>query len=71
MKKYIYSFLGGILFGAICISVTWVIGALFGPLYQGEEESSRNFKIFLLAFLFFIILGAVLGFIRGKRSNKK
>lgn len=68
MSKFLYSFVGAVLFGAVCIGVAWLIGAMFGPLYEGEEESTRNFKIFLLVFLASIVAGAVSGFIYGKRK---
>ncbi len=71
MKKLIFSILGGILFGALCIGVTWLLGSLFGPLYQGEEESTRNFKIFLFALLASIVIGAILGFLLGKKETNK
>ena len=71
MKKYNYGIFGGLLFGAICIVITWLIGALFGPLYQGEEESSRNFKLFLFAFSVSVIIGVIVGLLHGKKVSKK
>lgn len=70
MRKIIFSVLGGIIFGALCIGVAWLLGSLFGPLYQGEEESTRNFKIFLFALLTSIVIGAIIGFLLGKKTNK-
>ena len=36
--------------GTIIVIVVFIlIGSLFGPLYQSEEESSRNFVIFLIS----------------------
>lgn len=66
MKKFVYSIAGALFFGIICISITWAIGAIFGPLSQGEETSARNFKLFLLAFLASIVTGAISGFIYAK-----
>jgi len=70
MKKIIFSVLGSITFGALCIGAAWLLGSLFGPLYQGEEESTRNFKIFLFALLTSIVIGAIIGFLLGKKTNK-
>lgn len=67
MKKIIYSLVGAILFGFLAIAIAWGLAAIFGPLYQSEDESTRNFKIFMLAFLVFVILGAAFGY----RFSKK
>ncbi len=69
MKKLLFSLLGAAIFGGGCIGVTWGIGAVFGPMYQGEDESTRNFKIFLGVFLLSIILGAISGFVYGKKAT--
>lgn len=66
MKKIIYPIIGAVLLGGICIAFTWIFGALFGPLYQGEEESTRNFKIFLFAFIICIMSGIVGGYFFSK-----
>ena len=60
MKRLLYIFAGMIIAGAIGIGLTWLLGAFFGPLYQGEDESTRNFKVFLGAFIFFIVAGGVI-----------
>jgi hypothetical protein len=54
-------------FGGLCIGITWLLGALFGPLYHGEEESSRNFGIFLYSFFAFVIGGAIAGYVIAKK----
>ncbi len=69
MKKIVYSLIGSVLMGAICIALAWIVGAIFGPLYQGEDESTRNFKIFIAVFLGFIVLGSGIGFKYAKKSN--
>ena len=69
LKIILFSLLGAFIFGATCIGITWGIGALFGPLYQGEEEANRNFGYFLVAFSFFVIAGAGAGFYYGKNRN--
>lgn len=66
MKKNVYSLIGALLFGIIWIGITWSIGAIFGPLSQGEESTARIFKLLLLTFLASIAAGAVSGYIYGK-----
>ena len=60
MKRFFYILAGIIIGGGICIGLTWLLGAFFGPLYQGEDESTRNFKIFLGAFIIFVVAGGVI-----------
>jgi len=60
MKRIFYIFSGMIVAGGICIGLAWLIGALFGPLYQGEGESTRNFKIFLGVFVLSLVAGGVI-----------
>jgi len=67
MKKILYPILGAVLLGGICIAFAWVLGALFGPLYQGEEESTRNFKIFLYVFFACVLGGGISGYFFAKR----
>jgi hypothetical protein len=67
MKKIGYSIIGAIFLGGLCIGITWLLGALFGPLYHGEEESSRNFGIFLYSFFAFLIGGAIVGYVIAKK----
>ena len=71
MKKILFSFFGAVILGSLCIGITWAIGALFGPLYQGEEEANRNFGYFLVAFSIFVFGGAVLGFVFERKVTKK
>lgn len=71
MKRTLFSLLGALIAGGLCVGVTWTIGALWGPLYQGEDESTRNFKIFLVVFFVFVCAGAIFGFIAGKEKTKK
>jgi len=61
MKRFIYITAGILLSAGVVISLTWLAGAMFGPLYQGEDESTRNFKIFLLVLLVSIIAGGIFG----------
>jgi hypothetical protein len=60
MKRLLYILVGMVIAGGICIGLAWMLGAFFGPLYQGEDESTRNFKIFLGAFVFSLIAGGVI-----------
>lgn len=70
MKRALFSLLGGVLAGAACIALTYAAGWLFGPLYRGEDESSRNFVIFLWVFAGFVIAGVIMGFRLGRTRNE-
>ncbi len=62
MKKLLFSLFGSLTMAVLCIAIAWGVGSLFGPLYQGEGESTKNFKVFL-AFLFvFVSAGGIIGF---------
>lgn len=50
----------------LCWALFYAAGALFGPLYQGEDESTRNFKLFILASLVSGIVGIIAGLWRTK-----
>ena len=69
MKRILFIFLGMIVAGGICIGFAWLIGALFGPLYQGEDESTRNFKIFLGVFVLSLVAGGLISNKIFKRKN--
>ena len=60
MTRLLIILLGMIVAGLICIGLAWMLGSFFGPLYQGEDESTRNFKIFLAVFSVFVIAGGVI-----------
>ena len=69
MRTFLFSFFGAVLSGVLCVAITWGIGAIFGPLYQGEEEANRNFGYFLIAFSISIVIGICLGFRISRKSN--
>lgn len=69
MKTFIYILAGAVIAGAVCVGITWGIGALFGPLYQGEAESARNFKIFLAVFSISLIAGGFGGLSFSRRKH--
>ena len=54
----VFSILGLLL----SITLFWLAGEFWGPLYQGEDEAIRNFKIFLLVSLGFVLGGGFAGF---------
>lgn len=60
MKRILFIIAGMIIAGGMCIGLTWLLGAFFGPLYQGEDESTRNFKIFLGVFILSLIAGGMI-----------
>lgn len=58
----ILSSLVGASIGAIFVfAVTWLLGAIFGPLYNSEEDMTRNLMLFLGACFAFVIMGGLLG----------
>ncbi len=48
MSRLIKIIAGGLLGAVFVILAAYLIGNLFGPLYNSEDESARNFKLFLL-----------------------
>ncbi len=71
MKKLVCLIIGVIVFGAICVGLTWLIGAIWGPLYSSEDEANRNFGYFLIAFSVSIFVGGWLGFLFGGKATNK
>jgi len=73
MKKIIFPLLGAFIAGLICNIIFWGIGriavALDIRLYNSEEEASRNFLIFLVAFSIFIVVGLIFGYYMAKKSS--
>lgn len=69
MKKLILSLLGMFIGAVLCVGITWLIGQIFGQLYQGEDEANRNFGIFLIAFCVLSISGGVIGFLYGSKKS--
>lgn len=66
MKQFIISLLGGIFGIGLSILSFYVIGFLFGPLSQGEDDAAKYFKVFLgVSFLLFI-----LGFLSASKYYK-
>ena len=73
MKRLVYILSGSLLSALVIVAITWIIGALFGPLYQGEDESTRNFRIFLAIFVLSVVAGGLVAdrlFIRKTKSIK-
>ena len=70
MKRLVYILSGSLISALLIVGITWVIGALFGPLYQGEDESTRNFKIFLVIFVLSVVAGGLFGDRLFKRKTK-
>jgi hypothetical protein len=62
MKRFFFAFFGACFGALLSISLAYLAGQIWGPLYQGEDQSSQNFKIFLLATGFFLVSGGWLGF---------
>lgn len=74
MKKLLFPIIGSVLAGGICNLLFWSTGqlalALNLRLYNSEDEASRNFSIFLICFVVFIIFGAIYGYWIAKKSEK-
>lgn len=71
MKKFLYCLLGIIIGGIACNLLFFAISKLALAfdlrLFNGEEEASRNFLIFLILFFVFIIGGGIKGYLIGKK----
>lgn len=74
MRKLLFSSCGAVLAGILCNILFWGAGKLAIildiRLYNGEEESARNFLIFLFAFLTSIIAGGIYGFYLANNFKK-
>ena len=74
MKKILFPALGAVAGGLLCNIIFWLIGKIAVNLdirlYNSEEEASRNFTVFLVCFVVFIVLGFILGFYRAKKLDK-
>lgn len=66
MKRAIIVVLWGVGALLLCWTLFYAAGALFGPLYQGEDESTRNFKLFILASLVSCFIGIIAGLWRSR-----
>ena len=62
MKAILLTILFAILGLLLSIGLFYLAGSIWGPLYQGEDEATRNFKIFLLVSLGFIVVGGFAGY---------
>lgn len=60
MNRLIKIIAGGLLGAVFVILAAYLIGSLFGPLYNSEDESARNFKFSLLILVGGIGVGALL-----------
>ncbi len=74
MRKLLFSACGAVLAGTICNILFWGAGKLaliFDiRLYNSEEESARNFLIFLIVFLLCIVAGGIYGYYRANKFQK-
>ncbi|MDF3012913.1 MAG: hypothetical protein K0Q78_1117 [Cellvibrio sp.] len=74
MKRIVFPILGAVIGGVLCNIIFWLIGKAAVTfdirLYNSEEEASRNFTVFLVCFVLFVILGFIYGFYRAKKANQ-
>ena len=61
IKRVGYIILGAVLGGLVSYVGAWLLGSLFGPLYTGEDDMSRNIKIYLGVTVLLLIAGGILG----------
>lgn len=62
MIKRVLATLAGAIVGVFTVHfATLIIGELFGPLYNSEEDMQRNVVIYLFCMAFAAILGGWLG----------
>ncbi|WP_020409064.1 hypothetical protein [Hahella ganghwensis] len=70
MKKFLHGLieflLGGVASGAIIYALAVLLGKILliiadGPVFQGEDEFSRNFLIFSVMFLIAVLVGSIVG----------
>jgi hypothetical protein len=61
MKRLAFIAGGSLVALAIVVAGAFLAGHFFGPLYEGEDEASRNFKIFLFTCLGSLVIGGIAG----------
>lgn len=71
MKKLLFALCGALLGGLFCVVLAWGLGHFYGPLYGSEDESTRNFKIFLAALLVSLFIGGYVGAKQGEAGSIK
>jgi heme/copper-type cytochrome/quinol oxidase subunit 3 len=62
MKRFFFAFFGACFGALLSISLAYLAGQVWGPLYHGEDQSTRNFKLFLLVTGLLLISGGMLGY---------
>ena len=70
MKRLLNIVNGTMMPGAAVIAVSWIIGAMFGPLSRDEDESTRNFRIFLAILALSLFAGGLVVDRLFKRKSK-
>lgn len=68
MNKFSGTFLVIFAGGVSVYLIAWLAGYFFGPLYYGEDEATRNFKIFLFLFVTGVIGAGILGYRQTKNK---
>lgn len=73
MKRLVYIASGSSIGGLIIYLFTRIVGLLIEPYYRpsGEDEMTRNFMIFVIIFLVFVVVGGIVGNIIFKKSLTK
>ncbi|GLQ31335.1 hypothetical protein GCM10007876_18140 [Litoribrevibacter albus] len=63
-----FATLGGVAGCLLSLLLFYLAGQLWGPLYQGEDEATRNVKVFFGVTGVFLIVGLIIGY---RCSNKE
>ena len=72
MMHFLTALVGGFLGVGLSILIFYVIGNVFGPLSQGEDDAAKYFKIFLgVAFVLFIAGSVAASIVYKRLVNKK
>ena len=69
MKRIVATLAGSLGALALVVLIFYLAGAIWGPLFEGEDESARNFKIFLACGVAGLVLGGWLGARLGRRGS--
>ena len=73
MKRLVYIVSGSVIGGLIIYLFTRILGLIIEPFYRpsGEDEMTRNFMIFVVTFIVFIVVGGFVGNIIFKKCLTK
>lgn len=69
MRAAVFSIVFAALGLGLCYGVFYIVGTMGGQFHQGEDDASRNIRLFLLASAGSIIACGLTGFMLGRKKE--